>query len=350
MAFENGIIDLRSDTVTQPTSEMRKAMAAALVGDDVYNEDPTVIRLEEMAAERTGKQSALFVASGTMGNLIAVLTHCGRGDEAVMGHFGHTFLHEVGGISALGGVFPHVIPNQADGTLSLEDIQAAYRKEDVHHPVSKLLILENTQNQCGGIPLAPSYMQSACQAAHNFKMLVHLDGARVFNAAQALQVSAQELCADVESVMFCLSKGLCAPVGSMLCGSKEFIHAARKIRKQLGGGMRQVGILAAAGIISLEKMIERLPQDHQRAKTLAAGIRDIPGFSLNKGFPQTNMVFFTVDSGSQNHALQIKESLKRNGLMAGLSGPVEFRLVTHYWINDEDIHRTIKAFATSISE
>jgi len=350
MAFENGIIDLRSDTVTQPTPEMRQAMAAAPVGDDVYHEDPTIIRLEEMAADRTGKQAALFVASGTMGNLIAVLTYCGRGDEAIMGRFGHTFLHEVGGISALGGVFPHVIPNQTDGTLSLEDIQAAYREEDVHHPVSKLLILENTQNFCGGIPLTPSYMQSACAMAHRLKILVHLDGARVFNAAQALQVSAQELCADVESVMFCLSKGLCAPVGSMLCGSTEFIRAARKIRKQLGGGMRQAGILAAAGIVSLEKMIERLPEDHQRAKTLAAGIRDIHGFTLNKGFPLTNMVFFSVDSSDPNRSLQIKESLKRHGILAGLSAPGEFRLVTHYWIDDEDIQKTIKALAMSILE
>ncbi len=245
MAFENGIIDLRSDTVTHPTEEMRAAMAAAPVGDDVYNEDPTVIQLEKLAAEKTGMEAALFVASGTMGNLIAAMTHCGRGDEAVMGTSGHTFLHEVGGISALGGIFPSLIPNQEDGTLAIEDIQNAYREDDIHHPPSRLLILENTQNQCGGVPLSVDYMHSAATIAHSLGMSVHLDGARVFNAAKALNCSAADICAPVDSVMFCLSKGLCAPIGSMLCGSKDFISKARKFRKHWGG-MRQAGVIAAA--------------------------------------------------------------------------------------------------------
>ena len=346
MAFENGIIDLRSDTVTHPTQEMRAAMAAAPVGDDVYKEDPTVIKLEQMAAEKVNKEAALFVASGTMGNLIAVLTHCGRGDEAIMGYAGHTFLHEVGGVSALGGVFPHLIPNQADGTIAIEDIQKAYREEDIHHPNSKLLVLENTQNQCGGIPIPADYMRSAATIAHSLNMLVHLDGARVFNAAKALDVSAVEICEPVDSVMFCLSKGLCAPVGSMLCGSKDFIAKARKIRKQLGGGMRQAGIIAAAGIVALEKMIDRLPEDHQRARNLADGIGAVKGLEIIKGGPLTNMVFFRVTEESNKTSNQIKEELKGMGILSSLSGQDEFRLVTHFWINDEDVKKTVEALKT----
>lgn len=350
MAFENGIIDLRSDTVTHPTLEMRETMAVAPVGDDVYNEDPTVIKLEDLAAEKVGKEAALFVTSGTMGNLIAVLAHCARGDEAVMGRFGHTFLHEAGGISALGGVFPHLVPNQADGTLSIEDIQGAYREEDIHHPVSRLLILENTQNQCGGIPLTVDYMSSASTIAHSLGMQVHLDGARVFNAAKALDVSPAEICAPVDSIMFCLSKGLCAPVGSMLCGSKEFIHASRRIRKQLGGGMRQAGIIAAAGIISLEKMIDRLPDDHKRTKALAEGLNGIKAINLVKGFPKTNMVFFELTSKVKKTAEDIKKQLAKQGILAGLSGPNEFRLVTHYWINDDDVKKSIAIIAEVINQ
>jgi threonine aldolase len=348
MAFKNGIIDLRSDTVTHPTDAMRAAMAAAPVGDDVYNEDPTVQKLEQMSAEKVGKEAALFVASGTMGNLIAVLAHCDRGDEAIMGQFGHTFLHEVGGISALGGVFPHIVPNQEDGTLSIEDIQTAFREDDIHHPTSKLLILENTQNQCGGIPLSTDYMRSAATIAHSLNMRVHLDGARVFNAAKSLGASAGEICAEVDSVMFCLSKGLCAPIGSMLCGSKDFIARSRKIRKQLGGGMRQAGVVAAAGIVALDDMIDRLPEDHHRAKKLADGLSGINGLKIIKGGPLTNMVFFRITQEVKNNPEQIKEQLKQRGILTSLSGPNEFRLVTHYWINDEDVEKTIGVFGEII--
>lgn len=350
MAFKHGIIDLRSDTVTHPTDDMRKAMASASVGDDVYVEDPTVIKLEQLAAEKTGKEAALFTASGTMGNLIAILAHCGRGDEAVMGHLGHTFLHEAGGLSALGGIFPHLIYNQADGTLLIEDIQNAYREEDVHHPVSRLLILENTQNQCGGIPLSVDYMRSASMIAHSLDMRVHLDGARVFNAAKALGVEAKDICAPVDSVMFCLSKGLCAPIGSMLCGSKEFIYSARRLRKQLGGGMRQAGIIAAAGIISIEKMADRLSEDHKRARMLADGLVNIKGLTFNKGMPATNMVFFTVDPEVEKPANSIISELMDKDIIVGLSGPNEFRLVTHYWINDNDVQKTISALSEVINE
>jgi threonine aldolase len=342
MAFENGIIDLRSDTVTQPTAKMRAAMAAAPVGDDVYGEDPTVLELEHLAADIVGKEAALYVVSGTMGNLAAILTHCGRGDEAIMGTCGHTFLHEVGGISALGGVFPHLIPNQNDGTLAIEDIQAAFREEDIHHPPSRLLVLENTQNQCGGIPLSSAYMHSAGTIAHSLNMRIHLDGARIFNAAKALNISAMELCAPADSVMFCLSKGLCAPVGSMLCGSKDFIATARKIRKQLGGGMRQAGVIAAAGIIAINEMIDRLPEDHQRARKLEQGLSNIKGLEIVKGGAWTNMLFFRITEAAKNGCDVIKEQLKKNGILVGMSGPNEFRLVTHYWIDDVDVEKTIE--------
>ncbi len=348
MAFEDGIIDLRSDTVTRPTAEMRAAMAAAPVGDDVYGEDPTVLELESLAAERVGKEAALYVVSGTMGNLAAILTHCARGDEAIMGTFGHTFLHEVGGMSALGGVFPHLIPNQGDGTLAIEEIQAAFREEDIHHPPSRLLILENTQNQCGGIPLSVDYMRSAATIAHSLNMRVHLDGARVFNAAKALNVEAKEICAPVDSVMFCLSKGLCAPVGSMLCGSKEFIASARKIRKQLGGGMRQAGVIAAAGIVALNKMVDRLPEDHARAKKLEKGLAGLKGLEIVKGGASTNMLFFRITPQARKKCAEIMNQLKIQGILVGMSGPDEFRLVTHYWIDDADVEKTIYTLAELI--
>lgn len=343
MAFDNGVIDLRSDTVTHPTEEMRQAMASAVVGDDVYEDDPTVKKLEELAAESTGKEAALFVASGTMGNLIAILVHCRRGDEAVMGHLGHTFLHEAGGMSALGGVFPHVIQNQKNGTLSLDDIRNAYREEDVHHPESRLVIVENTQNACGGIPLAVDYMRGLRSVADELDLKVHLDGARIFNAAVALGVNTFDLTQDADSVMFCLSKGLCAPVGSMLCGSKDFIYQARRTRKQLGGGMRQAGVLAAAGLIGMEKMTQRLAEDHIRAADLAVGLEGIAGVELDMGLPHSNMVYLQLTQGSRKSPAKIESELASEGILIGQSGPRNFRLVTHYWINDQDIMKTISA-------
>ena len=242
------MIDLRSDTVTLPTDEMRQAMALADVGDDVYGEDPSINRLEELSANRMGKEAGLFVSSGTMGNLIAFLTHCQRGEEAVMGDQAHTFYYEVGGVSALGGIMVHTVPNQADGTIKLTDLENAIRFEDVHFPTTRLIALENTHNRCGGMVLCPEYIQSVVNLAKNSGLIVHMDGARIFNAAIKLGLPAYNLVDGVDSVTFCLSKGLGAPVGSVLCGTRDFIHRARRIRKQLGGGMRQAGILAAAGI------------------------------------------------------------------------------------------------------
>ncbi len=342
-------IDLRSDTVTHPTPEMREAMARAAVGDDVYGEDPTVNALEALAAEMTGKEAGLFVPSGTMGNLTAVLSHCGRGDEVILGTQSHTFLHEAGGISALGGVHSCQIPNQPDGTLALEDIRAAIRTEDIHHPVSRLLCLENTHNDCGGVPLSGEYTRSAAEIAHQHGMAVHLDGARLFNAATALGVSAADLAAPVDSVTFCLSKGLCAPVGSVLCGSGAFIGRARRIRKQLGGGMRQAGVLAAAGLIALEKMTLRLEEDHRRARLLAEGLQTVPGLLLDKGMPLTNMVYLALSEAVPLSAFRIADRLREDGILVGPRDARHFRLVTHYWIDDPAVEKTVSAFRAALS-
>ena len=252
-------IDLRSDTVTQPTPEMREAMAKAPVGDDVFGDDPTINQLQELAAVKVGKQAGLFVPSGTMGNLSAILSHCTRGDEAIMGKRSHTFLFEGGGISTLGGIHSSQITEQADGSLPLDEIEANLRDaSDDHQPVTRLIEIENTHNRCGGVWQSPDYLHKLGDFAHERGLVLHMDGARLFNAAVAQKLDAKQLTAPVDSVTFCLSKGLCAPVGSVLCGSNEFIAKARKIRKHLGGGMRQGGIIAAAGIVALNKMIDRL--------------------------------------------------------------------------------------------
>ena len=348
MTFENGLIDLRSDTVTLPTPEMRKAMAEAKVGDDVHCEDPTINELQKFAAELTGKEAGLFVPSGTMANLIAALAHCQRGDEAIMGNLGHTFLHEGGGISALGGIFASIIPNQNDGTLSLEDIRNAYREDDIHHPESRLVIIENTQNACGGIPLSVEYMHSVGELAHNLGIKLHVDGARIFNAAIALNTTAAELVKPADSIMFCLSKGLCAPVGSVLCGSSEFITRSRKIRKQLGGGMRQAGILAAAGLVALRSMVTRLGEDHTHAQQIADGLREIPGIDFHKGYPQTNMIFIHVSQEALIKPAEFCEYFAGKGILFSSCGPEQFRLVSHYWINDADVTKIVNTFKEAL--
>ena len=337
-------IDLRSDTVTQPTPAMREAMAKAQVGDDVYGEDPTVNRLQEMAAARMGQEAGLFVASGTMGNLAAILAHCGRGDEAILGTKSHTFLHEAGGISVLGGVHSCQLPNQPDGSLALADIESAIRADDPHEPITRLICLENTQNACGGVCLTPEYTRQLCEFAHAHGLAVHLDGARIFNAAVAQGIAAKELAAPVDSVTFCLSKGLCAPVGSVLCGSKAFIAKAHRIRKMLGGGMRQAGILAAAGIVALETMIERLAEDHARARKLADGLKQVPALALEAGTPATNMVFLSLSPEVESTMESIVERMKDHGVLVDAAGKRRFRLVTHYWIGDAGVEKAVAAF------
>jgi threonine aldolase len=337
-------IDLRSDTVTQPTPEMRAAMSSAEVGDDVFREDPTINRLQEMAAERMGKEAGLFVPSGTMGNLAAVLAHCGRGDEVILGNLGHTFLFEGGGIAALGGVHSYVLPNQPDGTLKLEDIRAAVRADDVHQPITRLVTVENTHNRCNGQPLTAEYMDVLGSLAQELGLLVHLDGARIFNAAAALNVPAARLAAAADSVTFCLSKALCAPAGSLLCGSHDFIYKARRIRKHLGGGMRQAGVLAAAGIVALEKMVDRLPEDHCRAQRLAKGLASIPGLIVENEVPPSNMVYVRLNESNPIDARQIADRLIKRGVKVMAAGPRRIRMVLHYWIDDTAVDRTVDAF------
>ena len=338
-------IDLRSDTVTQPTPEMREAMAKAEVGDDVYGDDPTVNRLQEMAAEMTGHEAGLFVASGTMGNLAAVLAHCQRGDEVILGKEAHTYRYEAGGVSVLGGVHSCQLPNQPDGSIALDDIQAAIRADDPHQPITRLIALENTHNRCGGTYQSVEYTRQVTEFAHARGLKVHLDGARVFNAAAALGVNVRELTAPVDSVTFCLSKGLSAPVGSVLCGSQEFIKKAHRARKLLGGGMRQAGVLAAAGIVALEKMVPRLGEDHARARTLAEGLSENRGLLLDAGTPATNMVFMNLAEDVSLSAAEVAEKMKARGVLVGAAGARRFRLVTHYWIDDESVERAVAAFS-----
>ncbi len=335
-------IDLRSDTVTHPTPAMRKAMAEAEVGDDVFGDDPTVRRLEALAAEKMGKQAALFVTSGTMGNLAAVLCHCQRGDEIILGDRSHTFINEAGGVSALGGVHPHPVPNQADGTLRLEDIDGAVRAVDDHFPTTRLIILENTHNGCGGAALAAEYTQQVGDLAHQHGLRLHIDGARIFNAAAALGRPAAELAAPGDSITFCLSKALCAPVGSLLCGPEEFVRRARRARKQLGGGMRQAGVLAAAGIVALETMADRLGEDHARAYRLAAGLGNIAGIRLEHDPPPTNMVYIRLDPQAGRTTTDLIQSLAHRGVKLTARDPYRMRLVVHYWIDDAAIERVIE--------
>ena len=337
-------VDLRSDTVTKPTPAMREAMAEAEVGDDVYGDDPTVNRLEALAAQMLGKEASVFVPSGTMGNLIALLVHCQRGDEAIVGNKSHIYLNEAGGMSALGGIQPNPVPNQKDGTLALEDIRAAIRMEDVHHPITRLVCLENTQNICGGVPLSVAYIRQVGELARENNLALHMDGARIFNASAAQNVDVKELVSPADSVMFCLSKGLASPIGSMLVGSKTFIARARHLRKMLGGGMRQVGVLAAAGLISLETMTQRVAEDHRRAKTLANGLRGNSGIVLDENAPQTNMVYFDLaDHIAMDEGAVIKE-MSKFGILIDWADKRRFRLVTHYEIDDAAVEKTIRAF------
>ena len=341
-------IDLRSDTVTKPTPEMREAMAKAEVGDDVFGDDPTVNRLQEMAAALMGKEEALFVASGTMGNLTALLSHCQRGDEIILGQLNHTFQFEAGGMSAVGGISSYQLHNQPDGSLLLEDVERAIRPDDPHDPITRLVCLENTHNRCGGTYQTAAYTHSVCDLAHEHGLKVHLDGARIFNAAAALGVPASELAGPVDSVTFCLSKGLSAPVGSVLSGDHQFIRRARRARKLLGGGMRQAGVLAAAGIVALEKMVDRLPEDHRRARRLADGLRASDCFALDAGTPATNMIFFNLAARTQMDAEQIAAALEKEGILVSPAGERRFRLVTHCWIDDAAVEKTISAFTTLV--
>ena len=341
-------IDLRSDTITLPTKEMLDAIDRADLGDDVFQEDPTINQLEELAAKRFNKQAALFVPSGTMANLVAVLSHCQRGDEVILGDQAHTFLYEAGGISSFGGVHSRQLVNQADGTIAIDDIKHAIRKEDVHFPTTRLICLENTHNRCFGMPLSSDYVNSVAEVAKNDSILVHVDGARIFNAAVSLDTSVAELTHEIDSVSFCLSKGLSAPAGSLLCGPEDFIYRARRNRKALGGGMRQAGILAAAGIIALENMTERIADDHQNARALAEGISDIKGISIDLDKIQTNIIYFSLDHPKIESSLFLDKMCEKNIHFFEL-GPSWYRLVTHNGISRDDVSNVVEEFHQLLS-
>jgi threonine aldolase len=341
------VADFRSDTVTWPTPAMREAMATASVGDDVYGEDPTVNELEALAAAKVGKEAAVFVASGTMGNLAAILSHAGRGDQAIVGVDAHTYRSEAGGMSALGGVVPRPLPADFEGKMNLQEIESAIEKDDPHYAQTRLILLENTFARKNGAPLDVDYFVEIRRLADRYGLNVHLDGARLFNASTALGIAATDLTRHIDSVTFCLSKGLCAPVGSVLCGSEQFILEARRARKILGGSMRQAGILAAAGIIALNEMIDRLPEDHAKAKRLADGLAQIPGIRLDPGLIKTNIVFFELDDEVGMTTAEICKVLQQEAnTLIGEAGCREFRAVTHYWIKEEDVQKLLSAMRT----
>jgi threonine aldolase len=333
------VIDLRSDTFTHPTPEMRKAMFEAEVGDDVYGEDPTVNRLETMAAGIMGKEAALFTTSGTQSNLVAVLTHTNHGDEVIVGDEAHMLWYEVGGAAALGGVTLRTVPNDSRGRLNPDDIDRTIRGENIHYPRTTLLCLENTHNRCGGTVLTREYTEEVCNLAHSHGLKVYLDGARIFNAAVALGIPASNLTQNVDSVGLCLSKGLSAPVGSLLCGSKDFVERARKFRKMLGGGMRQAGVIAAAGIVALETMVDRLAEDHANARRLAQGLAGIEGITLAQDDISTNIVMFHLPS--ELSVVEFAEGLERAGVKIGLRDGHPFRAVTHCMVSSTDINEAV---------
>lgn len=336
------VIDLRSDTVTHPTAAMRSAMAAAEVGDDVFGEDPTVNRLEAMVAEMLGKEAAVFVSSGTMGNLISVLGHCGRGDEMILGDAAHIFRSEQGGAAALGGVHPYTIHNEADGTLDLTRVEEAIRADDQHLPVTRLICLENTHNFCGGRVLPAAYMDAAGDLAHRHGLKLHVDGARLWNAAVALNVSPARLVQNADSVSVCLSKGLAAPVGSVVAGDRDFIRRARRNRKVVGGSMRQAGVIAAAGIVAITEMVERLADDHANAKRLAEGLDQVPGIEIDPTTVESNIIFFRLTS-EEVTPVDLAAGMREHGVLLSASSSRRMRAVTHYQVTPDDVEHVLAA-------
>jgi threonine aldolase len=335
------IIDLRSDTVTKPGDGMRQAMLEAEVGDDVYGEDPTVNDLQELAAEVTGKEAALFVPTGTQGNLLAILAHCQRGEEYIAGQQAHCYRYEAGGAAVFGGVQPQPIEFEGDGRLDLAKVAAMIKPADDHFAITRLLCLENTQ---AGRALPLDYQREAAALAREYGLKLHLDGARVFNAAVRQQVPVSEITCYYDSISFCLSKGLGAPVGSILVGSREFIARAHRWRKMAGGGMRQVGILAAAGIYALKHNVVRLVEDHQNAKRLAEGLCNIEGLDVELDKVDTNMVFVSMTLEKQP---QLIDCLKKQGILIGGYG--QLRLVTHHDIAADDVPVVVEAFEKALA-
>ncbi|MEK6304060.1 MAG: GntG family PLP-dependent aldolase [Acidobacteriota bacterium] len=320
-------IDLRSDTVTKPTDEMREAMARAEVGDDVYGEDPTARRLQERAAEVFGKEAALFVPSGSMGNQIAVRLHTQPGQEVIIEERSHMFNMEMAGMAVISGALAHPV-RSPDGMMDWDSIEAAIRPRSSYFAQTGMIAVENTQNLAGGTVMSFDRMQDIAERAHRAGLPVHLDGARIFNAAIVLKRDVAEIASMFDSVMFCLSKGLCAPVGSMIAGSREFIDRAVPVRRMLGGGMRQVGVLAAAGLVALEKMTGRLEEDHANAQFLARGLVEIRGLKIDPERVQTNILVFDI-SGTGQTTAEFTAKLKERGVLASSINARVMRMVTH---------------------
>jgi threonine aldolase len=338
------LVDMRSDTITKPTQKMRQAMATAEVGDDVLGDDPTVKKLEEMAARMTGKEASLFVSSGTMANITCLLTHCNRGEEIILGDQSHIFFYEQGGTAALGGIHSRLITNRPDGKLPLEAVENSIRTDDVHFPRTKVIVLENTHNRCNGNPIDVNYMQAMGALARRHNLKIHVDGARIFNAAAALGTAVPELVSDADSVSLCLSKGLASPVGSLVCGTESFIAQARRNRKLLGGGTRQAGILAAAGIVSLTHMVERLGEDHTNARNLANGLVEINGISIDPSVVKTNIVYFDIEK-SGLASTELVEKLNAEGVKMLPTATHQLRAVTNYHVTPGDIDYVIETMS-----
>ena len=338
------VIDLRSDTVTLPSSQMLEAIKTIELGDDVFSEDPTVNRLQEKAANLMGKEDAILVPSGTMGNLASILTHCARGDEIILGDQSHTFLYEAGGISAFGGIHSRQLKNHPDGTINLDDIKNSIREENVHFPPTTLICLESTHNRCFGAPLSIEYMNQVSEIAKNNNCKIHLDGARIFNAAVALNIEVQNLVSCVDSITFCLSKGLSSPVGSIICGDYDFIKKVRHIRKALGGGMRQAGIIAGFGEIALGQMIEQIKEDHKMASKLSKGLSSIDGININLDQVHSNIIYFNLDESKSSLSNQLVTLMEEKGILFFEVSPNRYRLVTHYGINSNDIENVLTIF------
>lgn len=342
------IIDFRSDTITKPTEEMREAMFKAEVGDDVYGEDPTINRLEEMAAKLVGKEAALFVPSGTMGNQLAVLCHTQRGEEVILEERSHIYNYEVAGIAFLSGVQARIVKGN-NGIMSAKDVENAIVADgDIHHPQTGLICMENTHNMAGGIVVPTESMKEVYDLAKKYNLPVHLDGARVFNASTSLGCDVKEITRYCDSLMFCLSKGLCAPVGSILAGSKEFINKARRYRKMLGGGMRQAGILAAAGLLALTSMVERLPEDHRNARLLAEGLKGIKGIQVNIDTVQSNILMVDLTT-TEYDSVSLVARLKEQGILASDINSSRIRFVTHKYISQDDIEYTVDSIKKVLS-
>jgi threonine aldolase len=343
-------IDLRSDTVTLPTDEMREAIARAALGDDVYGEDPTVNRLERIAASMMGKEAAMLVPSGTMGNLAAMLTHCPRGTKALLGAQAHSYVYEAGGAAALGGVVMTPIQNSPGGELDLDQLREELdRPPDAHFAPPAMVALENTHNLCAGAAVELSHAAAVSELTRSRSIPLHLDGARIFNAALALETTPNKIASFADTVSFCLSKGLACPVGSLLCGNAEFIEKARRMRKVLGGGMRQAGIIAAAGIVALQKMVDRMAEDHLNARALAQGLSLVAGIEVRPVKRRTNMVVFDI-AGSAQNASAFAASLRERGVLIGGRGPTAFRAVTHYGISRDDVDRAVAAASEAAAQ